>query len=248
MLKKIKKEYCQTNYKFLVGEKSNIHKVSYFYNNYNFENKKILFLDFEFSREYNIYEVGGLILENGKITKKIFKEFKLPLSNSIFNFDTKRMDPVTNSFNKGKEELNPQKILDLVESVDYVVCHNYVAEMKCILKLRFPDLDYDISNCDMMRNKKVICTNYSFSNKYFKNEFNLCDFSNSGISNRLNWKVSLKDKEIIIKNKAIDKNFKIIPPKSFFKAKNKNLHNSFYDSVVTLTNFLSCKYIKEDIT
>ena len=247
MLKKIKKEYCSSNYKFLVGDKSTIHKVSYFYNNQDFTDKKILFLDFEFSKEYNIYEIGGLILENGKITKKIFKEFQLPLDNSIFNFNTKRMIPVNKSFNKGKDKLKAQKILDLVDSVDYVVCHNYVAEIKCILKLRFPDLPYDASNCDLIRDRKVICTNYSFSNKYFKSNFDLCDFSNSGVSNRLNWKVKLVGKDIVIENRAIDKKFRIKPPKSFFNASNQNLHNSFYDSVVTLTNFLSCKYIEDDL-
>ena len=247
MLKKIKKEYCSQNYKFSVGEKNNIHKVSYFYNDNNFVGKKILFLDFEFSKEYNIYEMGGLILQDGKIIKKIFKEFKLPTNNSIFNFKTKRMNPVTSKFNKGKLTLNPQKIIDLVENVDYVVCHNYVAEIKCILKLKYPDLSYDATNCNLMETRKVICTNYSFSNKYFKSEFDLCDFSNSGISNRLNWKVKLKGKEILVENKAIDKKFKINPPKSFFNAANQDLHNSFYDSVVTLTNFLSCKYIEEDL-
>jgi len=247
MLKKIKKDYCLDNYKFLIGNKSNIHKVSYFYNNQNFKNKKILFLDFEFSKEYNIYEMGGLILQDGKIIKKIFKEFQLPMDNSIFNFDTKRMIPVTKKFNKGKDKLKPKKILDLVDSVDYIVCHNYVAEVKCILKLKFPDLPYNVKNCDLMDNNKIICTNYSFSNKYFKDNFNLCDFSNSGISNRLNWKVNLIGKEIIVENKAIDKKFSITPPKSFFKASNQNIHNSFYDSVITLTNFLSCRYIEEDL-
>ena len=153
MLKKIKREYCNNNYKFFVGNKSNIHKVSYFYNNHDFKDKKILFLDFEFSKEYNIYEMGGLILENNKIIKKIFKEFKLPLDNHIFSFEDRRMHPVEKDFNKGKEELIPQKILDLVNSVDFVVCHNYVAEVKCLLKLRYPHLEYNVKNCELIENK-----------------------------------------------------------------------------------------------
>jgi len=247
MLKKIKKDYDLSNYKYYVGNKSNIHKVSYFYNDNDFTDKKILFLDFEFSKEYNIYEMGGFIIENNKIIKRIFKEFKLPLSNSIFNFSTKRQDPVKNSFNKGKEKLNPQKIIDLVDSVDYIVCHNYVAEVKCILKLKYPDLNYDAKNCKSIDSRKIICTNYTFCNKYFKNEFDLCDFSNSGISNRLNWEVKLKGKEIIVENKKINKKFTVTPPKSFFNASNQNVHNSFYDSVITLTNFLSCKYIEDGL-
>jgi hypothetical protein len=38
--------------------------------------------------------MGGLILENEKITKKIFKEFKLPLNNSIFDFEKRKMVPI----------------------------------------------------------------------------------------------------------------------------------------------------------
>jgi len=242
LIKKVKEHFDLKTYKYDVGTKTNIHKVSFFFKNYtrdSLKDKKILFLDFEFSKEYNIYEMGGLILQNNKIIKTFFKEFKLPDDNSIFSFDKKRYYPLSNNYNKNRIKLNSSKILELVDSVDIVVCHNYVAEIKCLLKLRFPNRDYNSNNCELIKTGKIICTNYSFCNKYFKGEFNLSEFSNSNISKRMGWTVDLKSKHIFVKNKKLDIDFKVRPPEAFFSAENNDLHNSFFDSVVTLSNFLS---------
>lgn len=242
MIRKVRENFDLKTYKYDVGTKSNIHKVSFFFKNYTKESlagKKILFLDFEFSKEYNIYEMGGLILQDNKITKTFFKEFKIPDSDSIFSFKIKRHLPISNIFNKNRLKLNKEKLFKLVDSADIVVCHNYVAEIKCLLALRFPDLDYNFNNCELVKTGKVVCTNYSFANKYFKGEFNISEFSNSNISKKMGWTVELKSKNIKVKNTKLDTDFTVRAPDAFFSAENKDLHNSFFDSVVTLSNFLS---------
>lgn len=67
-----------SEYKKTIGTKTNIHKVSLFFkeNFQEIKNKKLLFLDFEFTAERNIYEVGGFILNNRKVEKQFLKSFQ----------------------------------------------------------------------------------------------------------------------------------------------------------------------------
>jgi hypothetical protein len=242
LIRNVRTNFDLSTYKYDVGTNTNIHKVSFFFKNYTRESlvgKKILFLDFEFSKEYNIYEMGGLILQDNKIIKTFFKEFTLPSGDNIFSFETKRHYPISNKFNKNRIKLNKKKLFNLVNSSDIIVCHNYVAEIKCLLALRYPDKEYNVNNCELIKQGKIVCTNYSFSNKYFKNHFNITEFSNSNISKKMGWLVELKSNKVSVKNKKLDIDFSVKAPKSFFSAENKNLHNSFFDSVVTLSNFLS---------
>lgn len=242
MIRRVKANFDLSTYKYEVGTKTNIHKVSFFFKNYTRESltgKKILFLDFEFSKEYNIYEMGGLILQDNKIIKTFFKEYKLPIGDSIFSFETKRHHPLPRNFNKNRIVLNKEKLFKLVDSSDIIVCHNYVAEIKCLLALRYPDKEYNFNNCQLIKQGKIVCTNYSFSNKYFKGQFNISEFSNSNISKKMGWTVELKSKHINVKNNKLDIDFKVKAPDTFFSSENKNIHNSFFDSVVTLSNFLS---------
>ncbi len=225
------------SYKNMIGTKTNIHKVSYFFKKDlpSLSSKKILFLDFEFSMNKIIFEYGGFVLNNNKIETLLFKEFSLPNDEPYWDFNQDCF--VSLPLNKDKKLFNDMDrdyLFSIIESVDYVVVHNYVAEAQCLLKLIFPTEKYNINNCRVFSQNKFICTNYSFKNKYFKS-LGMETFSNSSISNFFKWELKDKPDKIIVNNKSLDISFKVNKPSG---SKSK-LHNSFYDSVITLTNFIS---------
>ena len=237
MISKYNSKFDLTSYKNLVGTKTNINKVSYFFKKdlSSISSKKILFLDFEFSMNKIIFEYGGFILNNNKVETLLFKEFSLPEDEPYWDFNQNCF--VSWPLNEDKELFSDKDrdyLFSIIESVDYVVVHNYVAEAQCLLKLMFPTEKYNIKNCNVFTQDKFICTSYSFKNKYFKS-LGMEIFTNSSVSDFFGWELKDKTNKIIVKNKSINISFKIDKP-SGTKSK---LHNSFYDSVVTLTNFLS---------
>lgn len=220
-------------YKEIIGKKTNIHKVSYFFKKdvKDLFSKKILLLDLEFSKNYHIFEVGAIILEKGNITNTLFKKYKLPKNESYWDFETNSF--TNKEINKNKKEFSKKdgkELLELIESVDYIVVHNYTAEAQCIAKIK--NKEYKAETCDILQEEKFICTNYSFKNKYFK-EKGIEKTSNSEISNYFGWKIKDKEKEYILKNGK--EKIKIEKPKGV----KSELHNSFYDVVITLSNFIS---------
>ena len=74
-----------TDYKKKIGTKTNIHKVSFFFKKdlEEIKNKRLLIIDFEFTAQRNIFEVGGIILNNAKIEKLIFEEFSVPKTDTV---------------------------------------------------------------------------------------------------------------------------------------------------------------------
>jgi len=238
MLNSLRNNFNIDDYQRIVGKKTNIHKVSYFFKEdlKNLSNKRILFLDFEFSMNKIIIEVGGLVLENRKVVELIFDEYSLPPGEPYWDFDVDGFID-GRKLNKNKplfSDKDQDKLFKLVQSVDYVVVHNYVAEAQCFLKLKTPYEKYNISNCDVFTQGKFICTSYSFKNKYFKS-LGMTIFTNSGVSECFGWKIKDKESYLLVKNKSLNIAFKIDKPKGI----KSSLHNSFYDSVVTLTNFMS---------
>lgn len=241
MINKLKNDFNLSSYKRTIGYKTNIHKVSYFFKPDMdiLHNKRILFLDFEFSMNKIICELGGFVLNNNKIEDLIFKEYSLPQGEPYWSFEKSCF--VNYPMNVGKPLFNDSDkewLFNLVESVDYVIVHNYVAEAQCFLKLALPQEKYNIKNCSLFNNDKFICTSYSFKNKYFKS-LGMEKFSNSEVSSFFGWEVKDKKGKLKIKNKDLNLKFYIDKPIGV----NSELHNSFYDSVVTLTNFMSLKRI-----
>lgn len=237
MLNTYKNKFDLNDYKKAVGVKSNIHKVSYFFKDdiVDLHSKRILIFDLEFSMNKTIFEIGGLILNGSKVEDTFFKEYKLPYGEPYWCF--KKNSFITTPLNMTKKEFSSKDtrwLMDLIDSVDYVMVHNYVAEAQCLAKLN--NQPYSALTCELLQNKKFICTNYSFKNKYFKSQ-GLTETSNGPISEFFGWDITSKDDKYIIKNKGV--NFYIDKPDGVKSV----LHNSFYDSVVTLTNFMSLKKI-----
>lgn len=241
MIANIKDKFNLNSYQYTIGRKTNIHKVSYFFKNdiSEIHSKRILFLDFEFSMNKIICEVGGFILNNNKLEEVIFKEYALPQGEPYWSFEKSCF--INDPFNIDKPLFSEQDknwLFNLVDSVDYVIVHNYVAEAQCFFKLAFPGDKYDIKRCSIFTQDKFICTSYSFKNKYFKS-LGMEKFSNSEVSEFFGWKVKDKGSDLLIKNKDLDIKFKLPKPKEV----ESQLHNSYYDSVITLTNFMSMKKI-----
>jgi hypothetical protein len=241
MIYKLEKKYNQNRYRSTIGTKTNIHKVSYFFKEKDLHLKKILVLDFEFSKEYNVYEFGAILLNKGKVERTFYEEYKIPKDDLLFSFETKRFVYQPENFNKNRKDLNPEWFKELINSVDYIVCHNYVAEMQCFHKM-FKNQKYSAATCDLLNSGKVICTNYTLNNKFFKTDFN--SFSNSNVSEAFGFKLDIKEKRIFCLHEELG--FSLEIPNKFFKAENKNLHNSFYDAVITLTNFLVLLKLSKD--
>jgi len=220
-------------FKKMIGIKTNIHKVSFFHKEdiEKMNEKRILFLDLEFSKNKYIYEIGGFIIEKNKIVELIFKEYSLPNKEEVWDFQKNSF--VVSKLNEDKPIFDEKEwFFKLLDSVDYIVVHNYVAEAQCIFKLLYPLEKYDITKINYFNDLKIICTNYSFSNKYFKSK-GMTDFKNSEISKYFGWEIMDTEDKLILKNKEIK--FCIKKPKSM----KSELHNSFYDSAITLTNFIS---------
>lgn len=237
MLKNIKNNFNLLDYKKTIGTKTNIHKVSYFFKDdlLNLHSKKLLIFDLEFSMNKFIFELGGLIIENGKIKETFFYEYKLPFGEPYWSFNSNCFISTPLNTNKPLFSLKDSDwLLSIIEDVEYVVVHNYTAEAQCLAKLK--NKPYNALNCSILQNNKFICTNYSFKNKYFKN-FGIEKTSNSDLSNIFGWKIEDKENKYNIKNNEI--NFFVKKPKGV----ESKLHNSFYDSVITLTNLISLKKI-----
>jgi len=237
VLNTYKNRFDLDDYKKIVGIKTNIHKVSYFFKDdiLDLHDKKILIFDLEFSKNKVIFEIGGLVLNNSKVEKTFFKEFKLPYGEPYWCFE--RNSFITAPLNTTKKEFSSKDtawLMNLIDSVDYVMVHNYVAESQCLAKLN--NKVYSSNTCELVQNKKFICTNYSFKNKYFKSQ-GLTDTSNGAVSDFFGWEIESEENKYIIKNDGVK--FYIEKPIGVKSV----LHNSFYDSVVTLTNFMSLKKI-----
>lgn len=239
MINKIIREYNSKDYFQKVGTKTNIHKVSYFFkeNSHLIHKKKILFIDIEFSMNKLIFELGGFILNDGKIEEVIFKEYSLPKNEPYFSFETNGF--ITKPINIGKPLFADKDwLFDLLDSVDYIVAHNYTAEAQCFFKLLYPYDKYDVSKLNIFNESKIICTNYSFNNVYFK-QFGLEKFSNSELSKNLGWDVSEIGNIYKVSNKSLEISFEMKKPAAVVS----KLHNSFFDIVITLTNFISAQKI-----
>ena len=241
MINKIKENFNIEQYKLMIGKKSNIHKVSYFFKKdiKDLHTKKILFLDFEFSMNKFIFEVGGFILNKGALEETIFEEYSLPLNEPVWSFEQNKF--VVQKINPRKQlfsKLDAMGLKSIINRVDYVVAHNYVAEAQCLFKMDYPNEKYDINKVDIFNSDKIICTNYSFKNNYFKG-LGVSECSNSKISEAMGWKVIDSGDSYLIKNDLLSVNFKMKKPAGV----ESKLHNSFYDSIITLTNFFSLKRI-----
>lgn len=239
MIEKIRKEFNIEEYKKVIGKKTNIHKVSYFCKEdlKEINSKKILIFDLEFSMNKIIFEMGGLVLEKGKLKETFFKEYKLPEGEPYWCFKSGGF--ITEAINKKEKEFSKKDaewLLEKIEEVDYVVVHNYSAEAQCLAKMK--KKEYKAEECELLQNKKFICTNYSFKNKYFK-EKGIENTSNNEISKYFGWSVKEIEEEYVIRNK--ETKFKIKKPKGV----KSELHNSFYDTVITLTNLITLSRIKD---
>lgn len=241
MIKKLKEQYHPTDYAKVIGTKTNIHKVSYFLKEdvQTLHKKRILIIDLEFSMNKHIFEIGGIVLNNEKVEQLIFKEYSLPKGEPYFSFEKNGF--ITTPINKGKSLFKDKDwLFSLLESVDYIVVHNYPAEAQCFFKLLFPNHPYDINKIKYFNEHKIICTNYSFKNKYFTNQ-GMEKFSNSDLASNFGWKFIDMGNKYKVVNKVLNVEFEVDKPKNVVSA----LHNSFFDSLITLTNFISAKKIRE---
>lgn len=241
MLHNIKNKFNLNTYKSTVGTGTNIHKVSYFFKKdiQDIHLKKIFFLDLEFSMNKVIFEVGGFTLNKGVLENLLFEEYSLPEGELVWSFEKNAF--VRPKFEKHKKvfsDKDSERLLKIIEEVDYLVVHNYVAEAQCLHKLLKPNKKYDLRDLDIFNKDKIICTCFSFKNEYFK-KHGLEKFSNSEISNTLGWDIKDKEDHYTVKNENLEVKFKVKKPAGVKSA----LHNSFYDSVITLTNFFSLKRI-----
>lgn len=241
MLESLKNKFDLKKYKSIMRG-SEIEKVSFFFKDglEEMKNKKILFLDLEFSQKRTIYELGGFIFNAGKIENHFYKEYSLPYGEKVWDFD-KNMYVFATNINKGKPKFEKDDLdflMNSIDSVDYIVIHNYVAELTCIHKLLFKDKEYNKHNVPFFNEGKVICTNYTFNNKYFKN-LSLDKFNNSEVSKNLGWEVIEDSESIYCLHNKLDIKFKIKKPIEVVG----KLHNSYYDSAITLTNFYSLMFL-----
>lgn len=243
MLTEIKEKFNIDQYKSTIGKKTNIHKVSYFFKKdiKDLHTKKILFLDFEFSMNKFIFEVGGFILNKGVLEETIFEEYSLPANEPVWSFEqNKFVIQKTNTKKQLFSKLDAIGLKSIISRVDYVVAHNYVAEAQCLFKIDYPNEKYDVNKVEIFNSDKIICTNYSFNNGYFK-KFGITECSNSKISETMGWNITDIGDSYLIKNELLSVSFKMKKPIGV----ESKLHNSFYDSIITLTNFFSLKKIAE---
>jgi hypothetical protein len=241
MINKLQRQYSSQDYFKTVGTKTNIHKVSYFFKEDRdvLHKKRILFIDLEFSMNKYIFELGGLVLNNGKVEEIIFKEYSLPKNEPYFSFEHNGF--IDTPINKNKPLFSESKwLFNLLDSVDYIVVHNYPAEAQCFLKLLFPKAAYDIERLSIFNQNKIICTSYSFKNNYFK-KLGLEKFSNSELSKTLGWSFTEKSSSYLITNLSLNMSFEIKKPANVVS----KLHNSFFDILITFTNFISAQKIIE---
>jgi len=231
-----------------IGIKTQIHKVAHFFkDNTDLTDKNIIIADFEFTTQYNIHEVTVIKVKNDKIIDIWFEEFKVPPSDTIFDFKVKRPTRLPSGFNSDKNEFTKEKqtkLIEVIEKADFFVAHNYVAEMQCIHKLKFPGSKYDVANIDIFNQGQIICTNKSFNNKYFKQlDIFKNGFSNENVSDALGWNVEYKkeDKMFLLTNKRTGQSIKVDNlPDNFLKSKTSvGIHNSLFDTLITYTSFLS---------
>lgn len=253
MILKIKENFNREDLlkKFSKGKTQ---QVSFFHKFDNYEDlkdKKFTFVDFEFSVDYQIYEMAVFDVVNEEIVNYNFLEFKMPIGTKYFDPNQKFMKIVNEKFNQNKIELTEdyiQYIIDIFEKTDYLVSHNYIAELQCYNRLKFNNNEkYDTNNFEIFNNGKVICTKCSFPKKYFEN-FGVKSLSNGELSTQFSWNVNL------IKNNGL--NFTVSNDKlefnEEFKFNNINLdedihyHNALYDIVVTYTNFLTLSSFLKD--
>lgn len=173
MLKTVKKSFNQDDVKKLFSKTSKAINVSFFHkfeSKSDLKGKKFTVVDFEFSTDYQIFEMAFFDVIDGVVSNHVFKEFKLPLGTTYFDIDKNRPVRVNQAFNKGKETLTPalkKYIIERMENCDYLVAHNYVAELQCYMKLKYPTQKYNSDKISMYLDGKVICTRYSFHQKIF---------------------------------------------------------------------------------
>lgn len=103
-------------YNQLIGTKTNIHKVSFFNKNIDLKKSKILILDFEFSMNKHIYELGAILIENTKIKELIFNEYKIPYNEPIWDFNLNKFTK-NNNLNKDKNFFDKEYIIDLTKII-----------------------------------------------------------------------------------------------------------------------------------
>ena len=95
---------------------------------------------------------------------------------------------------------------------------------------------------------KIICTNKSFNNKYFKDSdvFNN-GFSNENVSLSLDWVIQYKeqDKEFNLYNNRTREfiNVNNLPSNFINSNTSVGIHNSLYDTIITYSSFLTLNEI-----
>jgi DNA polymerase III epsilon subunit-like protein len=242
-------EFDKQLYLKQIGNKTQTSKVSLFnkhISNSELDKKRVLILDFEYSKNYKIYEIGAIVIENRNVVETWFEEFSLPIGEPYFNFKQKYYEPVTEFFNFGKREIldsDLDRLFKLLKESDFIVAHNFTSEMMVIHNILYPNMKYSVENLEIYKNGKIICTNRSFNNRYFKNMEIFDSFSNLDVSKQFGWDISVVSKGLLISNSFLNTRF--IFSKIPENIKNLKLHNAFYDSVVTLTNLLSLKYMQK---
>ena len=222
-----------------------------FFHKFNSKNdlkgKKLTVIDFEFSTKYSIFEVAIFDVIDGIISNIYFKEYQLPLGETYFDINRGHPIKVTNSFNQGKSQFTDKEkiyILSRMENTDYLVSHNYIAEMQCYMKLKFPNAKYDSNKIDIFKNNKIICTRYSFHQKYFTK---LPDYKNGTVSDFFNWKVKITESKDSLNFNILNNGLDILETtqvsKDIFNKKTASYHNALFDIFVTYTNLRSLIYM-----
>lgn len=246
MLNKIKKDFQLEEYKKTIGNKTKIHKVSLYFKEFDkLDKSKVLLVDFEFSKNLNIYEITIITIQNNKIVDSWFEEFKIPSDDMLWDFKLEKNVFPSKEFNKNRSEFTDEvkkKLINILNSSDYIVCHNYVAELRCIHSILYPYRKYEAENLELFNTDKIICTNFTFNNKYFQ-KYNFPKFTNSSVSEFLGWNINKEGDYFRLNNKNINIDFKLKMSESFLLNGKGEIHNSYYDTLITLTNFLSLKYI-----
>lgn len=245
---KMKQEFDQDILKKLFNKKSKAINVSFFHK-FNSKNdlkgKKFTVVDFEFSTDYQIFEMAFFDIIDGVVSNHYFKEIQLPIGSTYYNIEQKCIINVDKSFNKGKDKLTSEikkYIIDRMENCDYLVAHNYVAELQCYMKIKYPNRKYNSLEIPMFIENKVICTSYSFNKKYF----NLISAGNGEVSNHFGWIVSINEESDKLIFKLTHKVSKFSSSyhvdKIVFSKKNASYHNAMFDIFVTLTNLKTLGY------
>ncbi len=216
--------------------------------------KKFTVVDFEFSTDQQIFEMAFFDVIDGKISNYAFKEFQLPVGTLYFNIELNRIVRSGKSFNIGKDILTDkmkQYIIHRMENCDYLVTHNYTAELQCYMKIKYPSQKYSTDKIKMYQENKIICTRYSFNKKYFSNKHFLQSQANGAISTFMNWGIKIENKNSTelnfkIQNKNPRLNENHIVKKKVFSKEKATYHNAMYDIFITLTNLKSLEFLLKD--